>query len=53
MQKELKALNKEPLPNVRARPSDKNILEWHYVLEGAADTDYAGANGLQGAQNWF
>lgn len=42
LQKELKALLKEPLPNIRALPSPSNLLDWHYVLEGAADSDYAG-----------
>ena len=42
LQKELKNLNKEPLPGLRARPHPNNILEWHYCLEGASDTPYAG-----------
>lgn len=31
-----------PLPMLRALPSPSNLLEWHYVLEGAPDSDYAG-----------
>ena len=34
LQKELKNLNKEPLPGLRAKPHPSNILEWHYCLEG-------------------
>jgi iron only hydrogenase large subunit-like protein len=34
LQKELKNLNKEPLPGLRAKPHPNNILEWHYCLEG-------------------
>ena len=36
LQKELKNLNKEPLPGLRAKPHPNNILEWHYCLEGEA-----------------
>lgn len=31
-----------PNPGVRALPSPSNLLEWHYVLEGDKDSDYAG-----------
>ena len=36
----------EPVPNITAHPSPSNILEWHYALEGPADTEYAGAQAL-------
>jgi hypothetical protein len=52
LQKEFKALTKEPLPSVRARPSPTNILEWHYVIEGAEDTDYAGGLAFLGTQKF-
>ena len=52
LQKEFKALTKEPLPSVRARPSPTNILEWHYVIEGAEDTDYAGGLARLGTQKF-
>jgi len=42
LQKELKALTKEPVPNITARPSPSSILDWHYVLEGAKDSPYEG-----------
>ena len=42
LQKELKLLAKDPLPSMLARPHPNNLLEWHYCLEGASDTAYAG-----------
>ncbi|CAN0877794.1 Probable ubiquitin-conjugating enzyme E2 33 [Linum grandiflorum] len=42
LQKEYRALCKEPVSNVVARPSPSNILEWHYVLEGSEGTPFAG-----------
>eukprot|EP00268_Persea_americana_P020863 TRINITY_DN208_c0_g1_i1.p1 TRINITY_DN208_c0_g1~~TRINITY_DN208_c0_g1_i1.p1 ORF type:complete len:239 (-),score=44.11 TRINITY_DN208_c0_g1_i1:614-1330(-) len=42
LQKEYRTLCKEPVPNVVARPSPNDILEWHYVLEGSEGTPYAG-----------
>nr|GMC51989.1 ubiquitin-conjugating enzyme E2 34-like [Ipomoea batatas] len=42
LQKEYRALCKEPVSNIVARPSPNNILEWHYVLEGSEGTPFAG-----------
>ncbi|KAI4325708.1 hypothetical protein MLD38_031082 [Melastoma candidum] len=42
LQKEYRALCKEPVSNVVARPSPNDILEWHYVLEGSSGTPFAG-----------
>ncbi|KAK3220640.1 hypothetical protein Dsin_014610 [Dipteronia sinensis] len=42
LQKEYRALCKEPVSHVVARPSPSNILEWHYVLEGSEGTPFAG-----------
>jgi len=44
LQKELKSLHKSPLsnPTIVARPLESNILEWHYLLEGAAGSPYEG-----------
>uniref|UniRef100_A0A0C9RTS2 TSA: Wollemia nobilis Ref_Wollemi_Transcript_13531_1145 transcribed RNA sequence n=1 Tax=Wollemia nobilis TaxID=56998 RepID=A0A0C9RTS2_9CONI len=42
LQKEFRALCKEPVPNVVARPLPSDILEWHYVLEGSEGTPFAG-----------
>jgi len=42
LQKELKALVKDPLPNIIAKPLPANILEWHYIIFPPADTVYAG-----------
>lgn len=42
LQKEYRALLKEPVPHITAHPSPSNLLEWHFVLEGAKSTDYEG-----------
>ncbi|KAI7986269.1 putative ubiquitin-conjugating enzyme E2 33 [Camellia lanceoleosa] len=42
LQKEYRALCKEPVSHVTARPSPSDILEWHYVLEGSEGTPFAG-----------
>ncbi|KAK3248701.1 Ubiquitin-conjugating enzyme E2 34 [Cymbomonas tetramitiformis] len=42
LQKELKAIMKDPVPNITARPSPSSILDWHYVLTGAEGSDYEG-----------
>lgn len=42
LQKEYRALCKEPVSHVTARPSPTDILEWHYVLEGSEGTPFAG-----------
>ncbi|GAX82494.1 hypothetical protein CEUSTIGMA_g9921.t1 [Chlamydomonas eustigma] len=41
LQKEYKSLLKEPVPHVTAHPTN-NLLEWHFVLEGAQGTEYEG-----------
>ncbi|KAI2477351.1 Ubiquitin-conjugating enzyme E2 6 [Pyrenophora tritici-repentis] len=40
--KEYAAITKSPPPYISAHPSDKNILEWHYILTGPPDTPYDG-----------
>ncbi|CAM6084607.1 unnamed protein product [Calypogeia fissa] len=42
LQKEFRALLKEPVPHILARPSPADILEWHYVLEGSEGTPFEG-----------
>jgi ubiquitin-conjugating enzyme E2 J2 len=42
LKKEYKKLVQEPFPSIIAAPSDKNILEWHFVLRGNADSDFSG-----------
>ncbi|KAK9844149.1 hypothetical protein WJX81_006103 [Elliptochloris bilobata] len=42
LQKEYRALLKEPLPGVAAHPFPSNLLEWHFVLEGGKGTEYEG-----------
>ena len=36
------ALRKKPLEGIRAEPLESNLLEWHYVLEGAKASPYEG-----------
>ncbi|KAL3695548.1 hypothetical protein R1sor_009624 [Riccia sorocarpa] len=42
LQKEFRALCKEPVPHILARPLPTDILEWHYVLEGSEGTPFEG-----------
>mmetsp|Transcript_4440 Transcript_4440/g.14400 ORF Transcript_4440/g.14400 Transcript_4440/m.14400 type:complete len:98 (+) Transcript_4440:178-471(+) len=42
LQKEYKAILKEPVPNIAAHPHPSNILEWHYIIVGAEGTPYSG-----------
>lgn len=30
------------MPHLKAHPNPSNLLEWHFVLEGAEGTDYEG-----------
>lgn len=40
--KEYAAITKSSPPYIVAHPSEKNILEWHYILTGPPDTPYDG-----------
>lgn len=40
--KEYASISKSPPPYIIAHPSEKNILEWHYILTGPPDTPYEG-----------
>ena len=42
LRKELRALQKAPVQNIRALPRETNILEWHYVIEGMKGTPFEG-----------
>ena len=42
LQKEYADMLKFPTPNVVAAPEDSNILTWYYIVDGPADTPYAG-----------
>lgn len=42
LKKEMRDLISDPAPHIRARPNEKNILEFHYVIEGPKDSPYAG-----------
>ncbi|KAI9839798.1 MAG: Ubiquitin-conjugating enzyme E2 6 [Sclerophora amabilis] len=38
--REYKAIQENPPPYIIAHPSEKNILEWHYILTGPPQTPY-------------
>lgn len=40
--KEYKSMVENPPPFIIAHPSERNILEWHYLISGPPDTPYAG-----------
>ncbi|XP_074564718.1 ubiquitin-conjugating enzyme E2 34-like [Curcuma longa] len=42
LQKEYQALCREPPPQIVARPSPSDILDWHFVLEGSKGTPFQG-----------
>uniref|UniRef100_A0AC34QQN5 UBC core domain-containing protein n=1 Tax=Panagrolaimus sp. JU765 TaxID=591449 RepID=A0AC34QQN5_9BILA len=42
LKKDYQRLLKDPVPYAIAKPLNSNILEWHYVVQGAKDTPYEG-----------
>eukprot|EP00899_Mesostigma_viride_P024434 jgi/Mesvir1/5175/Mv15312-RA.1 len=42
LQKEYRNIQKSPVPNLVARPSATNILDWHWILWGTAGSDFEG-----------
>ncbi|KAG6488131.1 hypothetical protein ZIOFF_056889 [Zingiber officinale] len=40
--KEYRAICKEPPPQIAARPSPSDMLDWYFVIEGSDGTPYAG-----------
>lgn len=42
LQKEYRALLRDPVPDIIAHPCEKSILEWHYVLKGSPESPYEG-----------
>jgi len=42
LKKEYMRLLKAPLPHIEAHPLESDILQWHYVISGPADSPYAG-----------
>ena len=42
LQKEYRALLRDPVPDITAHPSEKSILEWHYCIKGSPDSPYDG-----------
>jgi ubiquitin-protein ligase len=42
LRKELRALKQTPVNNIQAVPKENNILEWHYVIEGAKGSPFEG-----------
>jgi len=39
---EYRSLLNEPIKGLRVAPNPNNILEWHYVIDGPDDSDFAG-----------
>lgn len=44
--KEYQRIQEEPVPYIITRPTEANILEWYYVIQGPPDTDYEGGQYL-------
>ncbi|TYZ69210.1 hypothetical protein PybrP1_011921 [[Pythium] brassicae (nom. inval.)] len=42
LRKEYLNIKRTPVENIEAAPQERNILEWHYVITGTADSPYAG-----------
>ncbi|XP_028901676.1 ubiquitin-conjugating enzyme E2 J2 isoform X1 [Zeugodacus cucurbitae] len=42
MKQDYMRLKRDPLPYITAEPLPNNILEWHYVVKGPANTPYYG-----------
>ncbi|XP_004536578.1 ubiquitin-conjugating enzyme E2 J2-like [Ceratitis capitata] len=42
MKQDYMRLKRDPLPYISAEPLPNNILEWHYVVKGPANTPYHG-----------
>ena len=42
LMKEYAAIQESPPPFILAKPLDKNILEWHYVITGPAESPFEG-----------
>lgn len=42
LRKEYQEIRKKPIENIRAAPKETNLLEWHYVIEGAKGSPYEG-----------
>ena len=40
LRKEFRDIRKNPPAYIRAAPLEKNILEWHYVIEGVKGSPY-------------
>ena len=39
--REYRKIEKDPPDYITARPLEKNVLQWHYVIEGPPKTPYA------------
>jgi ubiquitin-conjugating enzyme E2 J2 len=42
LRKDLRDFQKAPPEGMRTKPLEDNILEWHFVIEGATNTAYEG-----------
>lgn len=40
LKKEHKRIQKDPIPNIEAVPDETDLLTWHYVIRGPADSVY-------------
>lgn len=40
--KEFLTIEKQPIPLIKTKPLEANILEWHYVITGPKDSVYEG-----------
>lgn len=39
---DLRLLKKQPLPNIKALPSEESMLEWYFIIKGPDDSHYSG-----------
>ena len=42
LQKELRRMERDPLPYIQARPNENNFFEWHYIITGPPNTNFEG-----------
>ncbi len=42
LHKELRDLNKDPIPNCIVKPFEEDILQWRFVFKGEDDSEYKG-----------
>ena len=42
LRREFAEISKKPPPYVRAKPLEKDILQWYFVIDGPPDSPYTG-----------